>query len=212
MNFDFANSIRARPAQSELMRVLGDPRGPREVPAAQHGAFVPDPTWARSHLVRVPIARLPGWPRYAGQTVAVTVHRIAAEHLVATWAEVRRWGLHTRLHTYDGAFMGRHILWNPQNALSVHAWGLALDFDQATNRYGIPAAQMQIDRDFVRCMEECGWTWGGRWSETDGMHFQLTDPLPGTTVPSWQDAMGKGQPTPAPQPVPTPVAPPLPGT
>lgn len=190
--FDFKAAIEARPAQRDLIRVLGDPRGARAVPGDRRGTFIPDPAWARSRLVRVEISDLPGWPMYAGRPVsAVTMERGAAAHLVATWAEVRRRGLHTRLRSYDGAFMPRHMLWNPANDLSAHAFGRALDFDAATNGYGIPARSMQIDRDFVRCMEECGWTWGGRWTETDGMHFQLTDPLPGTTVPEWQDAMAR---------------------
>ncbi|EYB68942.1 hypothetical protein DEIPH_ctg013orf0051 [Deinococcus phoenicis] len=203
MTYDFANAIKARPAQSELMRVLGDPRGPREVRGDRRGAFIADPAWARSHLVRVSTDQLPGWPRYGGRPVsAVTLHRIAADHLVATWAEVCRRGLHTRLRSYDGAFVPRHMLWNPANALSVHAWGLALDLDAAWNAYGIPHDRMQIDRDVVRVFEECGWTWGGRWSESDGMHFQFTDPLPGTDVPTWQDAVAQVAPSP-----PTPSAP-----
>lgn len=191
MSFDFAAAIRARPAgatRAQLVAAYGDPLADGYTRTGK-GWFNASPTFARN-LVRVPISDLPGFPLLYGTTriTGVTVHRLVAPILVASWAEVYKRGLHNRLHTFDGATASRHMLNNYANPLSVHAYGAALDFDQATNGYGIPAARMQINRDFVELMERMGWTWGGRWTNTDGMHLQWTDPLPGTAVPAWQDA------------------------
>ena len=102
-------------------------------------------------------------------------------------------GCSGKLHSYNGCYVPRHMGWTPGRPLSVHSWGAAIDFDASTNGYGVPLERMRIDRDFVRCMEECGWTWGGRWTGfyADGMHFQWSDPLPGTAVMPWQDAMAR---------------------
>ncbi len=127
---------------------------------------------------------------------------------VATWGELRRRNLHGRLRTYDGAVTFRHMLWNYSNPVSLHAYGAAVDFDARWNGYGIPAARMEMDRDVVQCLCECGWAWGGFWNPTDGMHIQFTDSLPGVPVPDFQDAMGRKvvqiiKPTlPAPAPLP----------
>lgn len=198
MTFDFAQAIRARPSgatQAQLVAAFGNPEGPGAGPSSQGPAwFTPSPQWERDNLVRVPLADLPGWPAYPGAVVsAVRVHRLVAPVLIATWAEVRRRGLASRLRTYNGAFAARHMGHDRSRPLSVHAFGAALDFDAAWNGYGVPLERMQIDREVVRCFEECGWTWGGRWTGqyADGMHVQWTDPLPGVQVPEWQDALAR---------------------
>ena len=134
----------------------------------------------------------------------IRLHRTVAPVFRATWAELVRRGLHTRLRTYSGAYAPRHMGHDARRAISVHAYGAAIDFDAAWNGYGVPKERMQIDRDVVRCFEECGWHWGGHWSDPweDGMHFQLTAPLHGVPVPEWQDALARAQPS-APPPQPT---------
>ncbi|MCD0165183.1 M15 family metallopeptidase [Deinococcus sp. 12RED42] len=211
--FDFAAAIKARPSgaqQAHLIAAFGNPEGPGAMPSAQGPAwFEPSPQWRAANLVRVPVTDLPGWPAYPGSTItAVTVHRLVAPVLVATWAEVRKRGLNGRLRTYNGAFAARHMGHDRSRPLSVHAFGAAIDFDAAWNGYGVPLDRMQIDRDVVRCFEECGWTWGGHWTGqyADGMHLQWTDPLPGVPVPAWQDAMAHRGSVPA-APAPAPAAP-----
>ncbi|MCD0158658.1 M15 family metallopeptidase, partial [Deinococcus sp. 6GRE01] len=110
------------------------------------------------------------------------------------------------LLTFNGAAAFRHMGHSRARPLSVHAFGAALDFDAAWNAYGVPLAQQQIDRDVIRVFQECGWEWGGLWSDPyeDGMHLQWTDPLPGVPQPAWRDAMARGEGS-ALKPKPTPV-------
>lgn len=204
--FDFKAAIAARPSgetTTNLMAAYGNPEGPGAGPSKQGGAwFEPSPAWKKDNLVKVNLSDLPGFPQYPGATITgVTVHRVVAPILVATWAELHRRGLTGKLRTFNGSFAARHMGHDRTRPLSVHAFGAALDLDAAWNGYGSPLSRMQMDREVVRCFEECGWTWGGRWSSPyeDGMHYQWTDPLRGTPVAEWQDALGRSvAPTPAP--------------
>ncbi|GGI87386.1 M15 family metallopeptidase [Deinococcus wulumuqiensis] len=213
-NFDFAAAIAARPSgatKGQLVAAYGDPT--QGCTRTGKGRFEPSAAFRRN-MVKIPLSELPGFPDYAvpGTKISgVTFHRSVAPVFVATWAELHRRGLTGRLRTYDGATTYRHMLWNYSNPVSLHAYGAAIDFDARWNGYGIPHNQMQIDRDVVKCFEECGWEWGGRWGRSDGMHFQWTDPLPGVRQPEWRDAMAAGAP---PKQRPTPAPPPdaVPGT
>ena len=212
MTFDFAAAIQARPGgatRAQLVAAFGDPT----VHATRTGGGKFEPAAAfRSRLIKIPIADLPGFPAYADPTIkitGVTLHEVVAPVFLATWAELRKRNLHKRLRTYDGAVTFRHMLWDYTRPVSLHAYGSAVDFDARWNGYGIPAAQMEMDRDVVQCFEECGWESGTRWNPTDGMHIQWTDPLPGVPQAEWRDAMGRKTvqivkpelPAPAPQPV-----------
>lgn len=211
---DWKALIAARPSgatAAALIAAYGNPEGPGAGPSPQGGAwFTPSPAWARENLTTIPAEKLPHWPLLGGKAVSgVTVHRQVAAPLIATWAEVNRRGLAGRLRTFNGAAAFRHMGHDRSRPLSVHAFGAAVDVDAAWNAYGVPPAQMQIDRDVVRVFQECGWEWGGLWSDPyeDGMHFQWTDPLPGVRQPAWRDAMARGEgrapkPTPAPAPAP----------
>jgi hypothetical protein len=192
--FDFEAFRATLPSYGALPAWLGgwphytaDPKRP--------GWVVLKQAWRDQHLITIPAADLPNWPRYQGLTPVsgVTMHRGIAPLLVATWAEVNRRGLAVRLRTFDGAFAPRHAGNDPSRLLSVHTFGLALDFDARWNGYGVPASQADIDREFVRCMEECGWAWGGRWlgSRADAMHFEALQPHAGVNTkleplhPTW---------------------------
>ena len=81
-----------------------------------------------------------------------------------------------KLHTYDGAYTPRHVLYDPKKPLSNHAYGVAVDFDAKRNGYGLAAGEMQMDAEVVRAFEEEGWSWGGRWRPSDAMHFEAVQP------------------------------------
>jgi len=193
MTFNFAAAIAARPSDSELPFALG--RFSYRDNPDQRGAVIPDPAWSGSHLVEVDLTQFLGFPPSpsGGRSVHLWMHKDVAPVFIASMQEAVRRGVLGKLHAYNGCYVPRHMGWTPGRPLSVHSWGAAIDFDASTNGYGVPFARMQIDPGFVRCMEECGWTWGGRWtgSYADGMHFQWSDPLPGTAVQPWQDAMAR---------------------
>lgn len=55
---------------------------------------------------------------------------------------------------------------------SMHAYGLALDFNAGSNPFG---GTPTMSPELVSCFAECGFEWGGLWAPpgTDGMHFQI---------------------------------------
>jgi hypothetical protein len=77
-------------------------------------------------------------------------------------------GLADELHTYDGCFNIRRM--KGGNSLSVHSWGLAVDFNAAENPYG---GQVTFSDEFIRCFADAGFEAGALWRTPDGMHFQL---------------------------------------
>jgi hypothetical protein len=77
-------------------------------------------------------------------------------------------GFAKELHTFDGCVCVRPM--TSGNGWSVHAWGLAVDFNAGTNGYG---RRPTLSAGFTKCFTNAGFEWGGRWSTPDGMHFQL---------------------------------------
>jgi len=77
-------------------------------------------------------------------------------------------GLAKELKTYDGCVNIRRMTGG--GGMSVHSWGLAVDFNAASNPYG---AKPTFSAGFVKCFTDAGFEWGGNWNTPDGMHFQL---------------------------------------
>jgi len=63
---------------------------------------------------------------------------------------------------------------NGLKKLSLHSWGIAVDFDPEENPMGGRGSWMRTEagQRFVKVFEDAGWTWGGRWKMKDDMHFQ----------------------------------------
>ena len=63
---------------------------------------------------------------------------------------------------------------NGLKKLSMHSWGIAVDFDPQENPMGGHNSWMRTNagQRFVEVFEAAGWTWGGRWKMKDDMHFQ----------------------------------------
>jgi D-alanyl-D-alanine carboxypeptidase-like protein len=125
-----------------------------------------EPGWLRRHIVtrRVPVLG------------NVTCHRALIGPLRRALAALERRGLSDLVDPadYAGCYTPRRI---PQSgALSLHAWGLAIDLNAAANPQFGPSRQ---DRRLVRTMERVGFTWGGRWpTAPDPMHFELHGDAP----------------------------------
>jgi hypothetical protein len=135
-------------------------------------------SWVRDNIVRVRLHN----------GVAVRLHRDIA-------AEFRRLFLEaSEVSGYTPAiaqgFVARHVLWRPyapngkERKLSLHASGLAVDFDPKSNAMFSPDARLWTEdgQKFVSVFESAGWTWGGRFRYSkernkvkrygDAMHFQ----------------------------------------
>jgi hypothetical protein len=154
----------------EVRALYGDPR-----PYMRDDGRV-SPLWETSRIVRVPFPeRLPlGWtiegpPEDVRYASAAAVNRAIEAEVLAVFRLLAKEGLWRHLRTYDGGFV-----WRPQRGsssiLSMHAFGGALDFNANTNKLGTPG---DMHPAVVQMFEASGWTWGGRWSRPDPMHFQF---------------------------------------
>jgi D-alanyl-D-alanine carboxypeptidase len=89
--------------------------------------------------------------------------------LIAAMNELRRRGLAGLVHNFAGCYAARTVMRRPNGPISHHAWGGAVDINSISNPYGSPPHQ---DRRLVAVMAAHGFTWGGRWTVPDGMHFE----------------------------------------
>lgn len=63
-------------------------------------------------------------------------------------------------------------------AISRHSWGIAVDFNPSTNRYG---GAVVMDPRLAEIFHKWGFAWGGGWVYPDGGHFEWTR-LPASIV------------------------------
>jgi hypothetical protein len=120
-----------------------------------------NPGFLRRHIVtrRVPLLGV------------VTCHRRMVPALRSAMAELRRRGLGDVVDVaeYAGCYAPRRIL--PSGTLSLHAWGLAVDLNAASNPLGGESNQ---DARLVRTMKRHGFFWGGDFPTVrDPMHFEF---------------------------------------
>lgn len=118
--------------------------------------------WIARNITRV---QLPGM-------AATSCHRAMVPQLIAAVNELIERDLYSHLDPsqFAGCFVARHIDWNPSKPLSMHAWGLAIDFNTRDNALG---ATPQMDPRVVEVFKRWGFDWGGDWRRPDGMHFEL---------------------------------------
>jgi len=124
------------------------------------GTIQPDAAWVSRNIssASVPIF---------GQ---VTCHRLMLPQLRGALQDVVAAGLSSSLHTYDGCYVPRFIESNPDRSVSLHTWGIAIDMDASTNYRGIRGT---MDPRIVAIFKRWGFRWGGDWSYTDPMHFEI---------------------------------------
>ncbi|HVM28079.1 MAG TPA: M15 family metallopeptidase, partial [Mycobacteriales bacterium] len=124
------------------------------------GTIEPDAEWVRKNIVTTTVPIM-------GR---VTCHRLMVPQLRGALQEVQDAGLGHLLKTYDGCYVPRFIARNPDNSISLHTWGIAIDMDAATNYRGIRGT---MDDRIVAIFKRWGFRWGGDWKYTDPMHFEL---------------------------------------
>jgi hypothetical protein len=126
-------------------------------------------------LVMVKVPQLVGLDCYGSPFKGnVRIHKSAAEHLMAAFAEIEEAGLKWLLLSWGGSFVPRRI--RNRDALSNHAYGLAFDLNMKENGLGVAPALAGEDgtvRPLVPILESHGFYWGGWYrSRKDGMHFE----------------------------------------
>jgi hypothetical protein len=124
------------------------------------GRIAPDPSWVSANIAteEVPILG------------SVTCHRALFPQLRAALQEVVTEGLADEINPdeYAGCYYPRFIAGS--STLSNHSFGLALDFNVPGNQRGTVG---EMDRGVVAIFKKWGFAWGGDWSYTDPMHFEL---------------------------------------
>lgn len=124
------------------------------------GRIAPDPAWVRTHIVTEAVPILG----------SVTCNKFMMPQLKAALAEVVKRGLAKEINPdeYAGCYYPRFIAGS--NTLSNHSFGLALDFNVPGNQRGTVG---EMNREVVSIFKYWGFGWGGDWSFTDPMHFEL---------------------------------------
>ncbi|HEY8544096.1 MAG TPA: M15 family metallopeptidase [Acidimicrobiales bacterium] len=136
-------------------------------PAPGRREFQQDPAWQSENLVTVDLPRLG----------TVRCHRAVVDAIRGALAEIEAANL-GHLVDPDG-FAG---CWSPRlvlaegDAVSHHAWGVALDVNYDANPTGRASLQ---DTRLVDVFRRWGFTWGGQWLVTDPAHFEYVTPPEG---------------------------------
>lgn len=145
---------------AEIVRQFGDPRSYLGLNS------ILDPAWEQRYITRID---LPKRLRFERTIInKITAHVAIADHLLATLQQIADAQLWPYLGEYGGGFAYRAQRGSLK--LSMHAFGLAWDFDVRNNPLG---AKPKMDMRIVDIFEDAGFTWGGRWHRLDGQHFQF---------------------------------------
>lgn len=121
-----------------------------------------DPQWVRDNIVGVRL--------HTGRSVQF--HKLAAAEFAALYEAACKASGYTPLNVQT--FVARHTLWDSSRSLSLHSWGIAVDFDPSSNPMGGKNSKLRTPdgQKFVKVFTDAGWTWGGDWNMRDDMHFQ----------------------------------------
>jgi hypothetical protein len=159
------------PHQSDVDAFYGNPRGRNGLASG---------AWESTNLVKVPTPwkLVTAWD---GATVGgVRIHKKCAASLGrvfdAIWqaagqkqSKINEWGM----NLYGGGYNFR--LMRGKTQLSMHSWGCALDFDPARNGFGDSTPNFANYPQVLAAFADEGWSWGGKWKTTDGMHWQAAN-------------------------------------
>jgi hypothetical protein len=156
------------PKQGVQCDVLyGNPRGVNGLANA---------TWERKNLVYI----VPPYPMVMGSISIskIRINRACAASLERVLKNIwtmcgKDYNTIKRLnyHVFSGSYNYR--LKRNGSALSMHAYGAAIDFDAPNNMMGDKTPGFTPESIIVKAFEQEGWVWGGRWKNgIDGMHFQ----------------------------------------
>lgn len=103
---------------------------------------------------------------------SITCNKAMFPQLRAALSEVVAQGLASEINPdeYAGCYYPRFIAGS--TTLSNHSFGLALDMNVPGNLRGTVG---EMNRDVVAIFKYWGFGWGGDWSFTDPMHFELKE-------------------------------------
>ena len=120
-----------------------------------------NPRWISANIVAVPLV---------GDQKA-RLHRAVASNFQETYARAVEVSDYTPKSVQT--FVTRHIGRDESKPLSLHSFGLAVDFDPQKNPMGGRNSILSADHPFVQVFKRAGWIWGGDWGIKDNMHFEF---------------------------------------
>ena len=126
------------------------------------GTVTVDPAWVAANIRTEDVPVLG----------TVSCHRVMLPQLRGALTDIVAAGLADEIDPgeYGGCFHPRYIANDPAKGLSLHSWGIAVDLNVPGNLRGTVG---EIDREVVAIFKRWGFAWGGDWSYTDPMHFEL---------------------------------------
>ena len=148
---------------AEIKRVFGDPS-----PYFREDGRI-GPQWEAAILgvLHLPSPLTLGWD--LSKTVSrIRVHQAILQPTHRALKAIHEAGLWDELRTFDGAYNFRSK--RTSRRLSLHCWGVALDFNASEDPQG--DEQIDMAEGVVRAFEHEGFEWGGRWATPDPMHYQ----------------------------------------
>ena len=149
------------PKQSQCLKMFGNPA---------------TPGWGKANISRVTTP----FPLHMGEILipAIKINKIAVASLrkvlQTVWDECGR-DLKKVHAEHADCFSGDWVIRQARglSMTSMHAYGLAVDFDAPNNPLGARSTFFTPKSLLVRAFESEGWIWGGRWTgRRDAMHFQ----------------------------------------
>lgn len=154
------------PKYKKILQKYGNP-GTKPHPTKK-GHVVCNAAWVGENIVKRTL--------HTGQVV--WLHKGVADHFVMTYQAACTASGMTPKHS--GTWVPRHIGRNTSKPLSLHTWGIAIDFDAPNNpvggvkKNGQPSdLRTEKGRAFVSVFKAAGFTWGGDWNMQDDMHFEF---------------------------------------
>ncbi|KAA1426822.1 M15 family metallopeptidase [Nocardioides antri] len=122
------------------------------------GRVQPDPAWVREHIVTETVPIL-------GR---LTCNKYMMPQLREALLEVQTLGLAHEIKYHVGCYYPRFIAGS--TTLSNHSFGLAIDINSLENQRGTVG---EMHPTVVQIFKKWGFAWGGDWTWTDPMHFEL---------------------------------------
>ena len=124
------------------------------------GRVAPEPAWERARIATEAVPILG----------TVTCNKLMLPQLRAALQEIVDFDLADEINPeeYAGCYYPRFIAGTTK--LSNHSFGLAFDINVPGNQRGTVG---EIHRGVVAIFKKWGFAWGGDWSYTDPMHFEM---------------------------------------
>jgi hypothetical protein len=109
---------------------------------------------------------------------SIQINKIAADSLIRVLNAIADACDHdpkklsaNKCNCFSGSFALRSM--RGISAVSMHAYGLAIDWDAGENPLGAKKGFFTSDSILVKAFKAEGWIWGGDWkTRKDLMHFQ----------------------------------------